>query len=198
MSSTTPFAAAAPPLLEPTPRHTAALLFLTPLLLSAHDARAGLRMGLAVLATLLLVQVLLGLAGAAQRRGAFAAALWSAVAVALASWFLPAHAMLEPEQIALLPLIAANAAWWRTQQTQNAIALGAASLVLALAGVAFGLLRGVVDALAPDNSRIFFGGLAQWLASPPGLAITAALALALWQHVRPPPAAAPQRDTNAP
>jgi hypothetical protein len=197
MSSTTPFAAAAPPLLEPTSGFTAALLFLTPLLLSAHDARAGLRLGLAVLATLLLVQALLHLAGT-QRRSAFAAALWSTVAVALASWFLPAHDLLEPAQIALLPLIAANAAWWKTQQTRSAIALGASSLVLALACVAIGLLRGIVAALAPDGSRMFISGLAQWLASPPGLAITAALALALWQHLRPLPAAAPERDSHAP
>lgn len=198
MSSTTPFAAAVPPLLQPTPRLTAALLSLTPLLLSAHDARTGLRLGLAVLATLLLVQALLHLAGAAQRRCAFAAALWSTVAVALASWFLPAHGLLEPGQIALLPLIAANAAWWRTQQTRNVIALGAASLVLALACVAIGLLRGLVDTLASDNSRVFVSGLAQWLASPSGLAITAALALALWQHLHPPPAVAPERDSYAP
>jgi len=197
MSSTTPFATAAPARLESTPRLIAALLFLTPLLLCAHDARAGLRLGLAVLATLLVLQALLLLTGAAQRRGAFAAALWSAVAVALASWFLPAYDMLETDQIALLPLIAANAAWWRTQQTQHAIALGASSLVLALAGVAVGLLRSSVDALAPDNSRIFVSGLAQWLASPPGLAITAAMALALWQHLRHPPTAAPERDGNA-
>lgn len=198
MSSTTPFAVAAPPLLEPTPRLTAALLFLMPLLLSAHDARNGLRLGLAVFATLLLVQALLPLAGAAQRHCAFAAALWSTVAVALASWFLPAHDLLEPRQIALLPLIAANAAWWRTQQTRSAIVQGAASLALALAGVAIGLLRGLVDTLASDNSRIFASGLAQWLASPPGLAITAALVLALWQHLRPSSAAAPERDSYAP
>jgi hypothetical protein len=99
--------------------------------------------------------------------------------------------MLDRSQIALLPLIAANAAWWWTPQRRNAIALGAASLGLALTGVAIGWLRGIVGALAPDDSPIFISGLAQWLASPPGLAITAALALALWQHLRPPAAAAP-------
>jgi hypothetical protein len=70
--------------------------------------------------------------------------------------------------------------------------------VLALACAAIGLLCGLVDALAPDNGRMFIGGLAQWLASPPGLAITAALALALWQHLRPLSAAAPERDIHAP
>lgn len=197
MSSTTPVAAVVPPLIEPTPQFTAALLFLTPLLLSAHDARAGLQWGIAVLAILLLLQALLHLIGATQRRDAFAATLWSTVTVALASWFLPACGVLDSSQIALLPLIAANAAWWQTHRTRSAIALGASSLALALACIAIGLLRGFVDALARDDGRQFASGLAQWLASPPGLAITAAMALALWQHVRPPPAAAPGRTINS-
>lgn len=198
MSSTTPFAAAVPPLIEPVPRLAAALLFLTPLLLSAHDAHSGLRLGLAVLATLLSLQALLLLAGAAQHRDAFAAALWSAVAVALASWFLLAHCVLDRLQIALVPLIAANAAWWRMQRTQSTITQSASSLQLALACIAVGLLRDGVDALASDNSRLFVSGIARWLASPPGLAITAALALALWQHLRPLPITAPERDIHIP
>lgn len=198
MSPTTPFAAAVPPLIGPAPRFAAALLFLTPLLLSAQDAHSGLRLGVAVLVTLLSLQALLYLAGAAQCRQAFAATLWSAVAVALASWVLSAHGVLAPPQIALLPLIAANAAWWRTYRTQHAITLGASSLTLALACIAIGLLRGMVDAFAPDDGRLFVGGLAQWLASPPGLAITAAMALALWQHMRPLPADGPERDIDAP
>lgn len=198
MSPATPFAAAVPPPIGPAPRFAAALLFLTPLLPSAHDTHAGLRLGVVVLVTLLSLQALLHLAGAAQRRRAFAAALWSAVAVALTSWFLSAHGVLDRSQIALLPLIAVNAAWWRTHRTQGAITLGASSLLLALACVATGLLRSVIDMLAPDNGRLFVGGLAQWLASPPGLAITAAITLALWQHMRPLPAGAPERDIDAP
>lgn len=198
MSSTTPFAAAVPLLIEPAPRLAAALLFLTPLLLSAYDARAGLRLGVAVLATLLLVQALLHLAGAAPPRRAFEAALWSTVAAALASWFLPASGVLDQSQAALLPLAAANAAWWRTHRTQSGIALGASSLVLALACIAIGLLRGSIDAFAPDTSGLLISGLAQWLASAPGLAITAAVALALWQYLRLPSAAAPERDNYAP
>lgn len=183
---------------KPGPRLAAALLCLTPLLLCAHNARAGLQLGMAVLATLLLSQALLHLAGATQHGGAFAATLWSIVAVALASWFLPAYGLLDRSQIALLPLIVANAAWWQTQQTRNATALVTSSVVLAVACVAIGLLRGIAGTLSSDNARIFVGGLAQWLASPAGLAIAAAVALALWQYLRPPPAATPERDVHAP
>jgi len=194
--SSTPSVATVAPRIESTPWLAAALLFLMPLLLSVHDARDGLRLGFAALVTMLTLQALLPLAGATQRRTAFAAALWSSVAVAFASWFLPAFDLLDPSPIALLPLIAANAGWWRTYRTQNAIALGTSSVVLAVACVAVGLLRGVIDALARDDVRRFVGGLAQWLASPAGLLITAAVALALWQHLHP-PAAPPERDSEA-
>lgn len=62
---------------------------------------------------------------------------------------------------------------------------GALGLVLALACVAIGLLRGGVETLARGNGPWIVGGVAQWLASPPGLLITAALALALYQYRRP-------------
>lgn len=198
MPPTTSFAAAVPPRIEPAPQRAAALLFLTPLLLSAHGVRAGLQLGFAVLATLLVLQAVLRLYGTTRRHGAFAATLWSTVAAAAASWLLPAYGMLDQPQIALLPLIAANAAWWNTYRTQSGIALGACSLVLALAGIAAGLLRSGADAFAADSSSLFISGLTRWLASPPGLAITAALVIALWQYLRLPSAAAPERDINAP
>lgn len=197
MSLTTPFTAAVPPLTEPAPQLAAALLFLTPLLLSAHGVSAGFQLGFAVLATLLLLQAVLRLYDTPHRHGAFAATLWSTVAAAAASWLLPAYGMLDPPQAALLPLIAANAAWWNTYRMRSGTALGAYSLVLALAGIATGLLRSCADAFAADSSGLLISGLTRWLVSPPGLAITAALAIALWQYLRLPPAAAPERDINA-
>jgi hypothetical protein len=198
MPSTPLLTAAAPPPIETAPRLAAALLFLMPLLLSAHDVSDGLQLGFAALATLLALQGMLYLAGATQRSSAFAAVLWSTVAVALASWFLPALDLLDPSTIALLPLIAANAGWWRTHRTQNAIALGTSSIVLALACVAIGLLRGVVDAFARDDLRRVVDGFAQWLASPAGLLITAAVAVALWQLLRPSSGAPSARDSHFP
>lgn len=169
----------------------AAALAAAPLLWAAEDLRSGLQLGGAVAATLTVLQLLSLLTRTAAASNAFAMTCWATVAAAAASWLLTAYGLIAPELVALLPLAAANPAWWRSG---GAPAVG---LLLVLAPPVVGALRGAAAWIAADGDGGFAAGSAAWLLSPAGLLIVAALVLALFRHVRG-QAGESRRDDAAP
>lgn len=182
---------AAPPAAHGDRLLAAALLAQTPLLLAVEDMRSGLLLGAGVLAVLLILQGVLGLAGRALRDHWLVAALWSAAAVAAAGWSLAAFAPLPPAAAPLFVLVVANAAWWRQWRSAETASLRL-SLALALAPVAAGLLR---SAAAMRIGTTVLDGLAGALQSPAVLLIAAAAALALWRHLSTAPPTRPGQET---
>ncbi|HVH32700.1 MAG TPA: hypothetical protein VM847_01140 [Tahibacter sp.] len=156
----------------------AAALVAAPLLWAADDLRSGLQLGGAVAAILTLLQLLSLLTRTTATSNAFAMACWATVTAATASWLLAAYGLIAPELVALLPLAAANPAWWRSDGSP------AIGLLLVFAPPVVGALRSAAAWIAADGDGGFVAGSAAWLLSPAGLLIAAALMLALFRRLR--------------
>ena len=165
----------------------AALLGLAPLLFAAVDLRSGVALGSGVGSALVVLTLTLSLTRTTVP-SAFGVTLWSTLAAAVSTWLVAAWVAPAPGIVAVLPLAAANAVWWRCAASGGApLSPGAA---LAGAPVIVGALRGGADAAYGP-----LAGLLQWLVSPGGLLILAALAAALHQTFDRRPAPPPAQDT---
>lgn len=165
----------------------AALLALAPLSFAASDLQAGMVLAGGTAATLVLLQLTASLTRAESASG-FSIGLWATVAAAISSWIVAAVDTPSPAVMAVLPLAAANAAWWRQPVASERLA--AAGLPLVCAPLAVGALRSGADASV-------YGGaisLPAWLLSPCGLLVLAALAAALHQALYRRPASPPAQD----
>lgn len=170
----------------------AALLGLAPLLFAATDLRSGLALGGGVAMALVVTGLALALTRTTVPSG-FGITLWATLAAAVSSWLIAAGFAPASPVVAVLPLAAANAVWWRLHASPSAgLPLDAS---LALAPLAVGALRDAADALPQHMGRTPLAELLSWLASPAGLLVLAALVAAFHQALRRRPAAPPAQDT---
>lgn len=168
-----------------------ALLGLAPLLFAATDLYSGMALGGGVAAAWVVLTLALALTRT-RAPSAFGITLWATLAAAVSSWLIAAGFAPGSPVIAVLPLVAANAIWWRLDAPPAAAMRLDASL--ALAPLAVGALRGAADSLLAQRGRTPLTELLSWLASPPGLLVLAALLAALHQTLRRRPAQPPAQD----
>lgn len=170
----------------------AALLGLAPLLFAAVDLRSGVALGSGVASALVALTLTLSLTRTTAP-SAFGVALWSTLVAAVSTWIVAAWVAPAPGVVAVLPLAAVNAVWWRCAASGGApLSLGAA---LAGAPVIVGALHSGADTALRDAAYAPLAGLLSWFVSPGGLLILAALVAALYQTLDHRPAPPPAQDT---
>ncbi|GMV29608.1 MAG: hypothetical protein AMXMBFR59_17330 [Rhodanobacteraceae bacterium] len=168
-----------------------ALLGLAPVLFAATDLYSGMALGGGIAAAWVVLTLTLALTRTTAP-SAFGITLWATLAAAVASWLIAAGLAPAPPVIAVLPLAAANAVWWRLDLPPAATLQLDASL--ALAPLAVGALRGAADTLLAQRGRTPLTEMLSWLSSPPGLLVLTALLAALHQSLCRRPAPPPAQD----